>query len=108
MLGTATLIWDTAPIASGAFWSTSQAACRTCSRAWSIAMRASAIRSVAAQVGKRLAERHTLGGPLARQFECQLGKSDQPHAVMDPARSEPCLGDRKGLSRAADDGIRGQ
>ena len=81
-----------------------QAASRTSSRAWSMAMRASAMRS-------RLPPRLTSGLPNAvaleaapaGQLEGQLGEPDQPHAVVDAAGTEPALGDREALARPGDD-----
>src|SRR6267154_1627196 len=46
-----------------------------------------------ALLGERPPERGPARDPLAQQFERPLGSTDHPHAVVDPARAEPGLGD---------------
>ena len=86
---------------SGPPTSSFQAAFSTSSRAWSIAIRASAMRSrLPPRFDQRLAERRALEAAPAGQLERQLGQADQPHAVVDAAGAEPALGDRERLARA--------
>jgi hypothetical protein len=43
--------------------------------------------------GKRLAKGHAALDPQAHRLESALRKSDKPHAMVDPARTEPRLSD---------------
>jgi len=105
---TATLIWETAPIISGACLSTNQAACSTCRRAWSIAIRASAM--------PRGCRR---GSPAACRTRLARWRGDRRAPTpARPSRSAACsggcvpgragLGDRERLAGSADDGTGGQ
>ena len=54
-------------------------------------------------LGDRLAERLARVGPCAHQLERPLGRPDRPHAVVDPTRTEPGLGDHEAHPLAGDD-----
>ena len=56
-----------------------------------------------ALLGERAAERGPLRDPPAQQFQRPLGATDQPHAVVDPARAEPGLGDGEPAALLADE-----
>jgi hypothetical protein len=53
-------------------------------------------------LGQWLAERGPVGDPLAHQPERTFRRADEPHAVMDPARAEPGLGDRETVTFPGD------
>jgi hypothetical protein len=83
MLGTATLICDTAPNIAGEAVSISHAACRTCRRAWSIAIRASAIRS-------RLPPRLASGLPNATRSVARRQASSSASSARPISRMQWC------------------
>src|SRR5215475_7251137 len=60
-----------------------------------------------ALLGQRLAERDPAGDPLAHQRQGPLARADLPHAVVDPARPEPGLGDGEPLALPGDQVLRG-
>ena len=84
--------------------SISQAVFITSSRAISISIRDSAIQSrtlAFAETGRPNVSRCV--GAVAQQLERPLGGADRPHAVVDAARAEPRLGDRKPMPSPAED-----
>ena len=107
MFGTATLICETAPIASGAFCVDQPSGVQDVqARLVDRDARVGDPFAVAAQVGERLAERDALGRAPAGQLERQLGQTDQAHAVVDAPGPEARLSDREGLPGPADDRAR--
>ena len=71
------------------------------SRAWSISMRASAIRSrLTPCSASGLPKATRVERALAHRLERALGRADQPHAVVDAARAEPSLRDLEAAALA--------
>src|ERR1700691_2271472 len=56
-----------------------------------------------ALLGQRLAERGPVERPVAHELQGPLGRADLPHAVVDAARSQPCLRDGEPVPLAGDD-----
>ena len=74
--------------------SISHAVLSTSKRACSMRQRASAIQSWTTPLSRRAdAEGMTVLGAADHQVERPLRHADRPHAVVDPARAEPGLGD---------------
>src|SRR5690606_7233744 len=53
-----------------------------------------------ALLGERLAERSAAAGALAHHLERALGRTDEPHAVVDPAGAEAALRDLEAAALA--------
>ncbi len=64
--------------------------------------------AVAAEVGQRPAKCDPLGGAAAGELQRELGEADQAHAVVHPPRAEARLGDRERLAGPADDRAGGE
>ena len=77
------------------------AACSTSSRAWSISMRDSAMRSrVTPCSASGLPNATRVLRAAAHQLERALGDADQPHAVVDAPGTEPPLRDLEAAALA--------